>query len=359
MIAKILVLTDLHKRYKDSQSVKGQIAVQNKIQQDIIDFNIRNNITHNIIAGDWYDRGFHGLGQAYGAIEMDRRLSESVNGNVFLCIGNHFYLERDENPEMYIIQPNDTWKPQTPIPLPDKPIFQAVPKLNIGPVQISMFHFNKINKNYTAYRDPDCQFHIGIYHDDAVVPGWVREQEGFVGSSSQNYLDGIYANIDLAIHGHIHTKIGSTSLTVNGNHKVPMFIPGSLGIVSNKEQHKHVEVQLPVIVIEDDYSVKIKLAPFSTHIDELKFYTPKRKDKSILTTDANAKGEVHLMSNNASLQSLPVYLTKKGYELKHLNLVNSAIADTLSLSSAIGILAEVNQINEQSECTTTDSGTSE
>jgi metallophosphoesterase superfamily enzyme len=108
MLARVLFISDLHKRYKDSTSIKGQLEVQQKIQEDIINFNKSYGVTHNIILGDWYDRGFHGLGQAFGAIEMDRRISESVNGNVYLCVGNHFYLERDENPEMYIMK-NTTW----------------------------------------------------------------------------------------------------------------------------------------------------------------------------------------------------------------------------------------------------------
>lgn len=350
LLARILFITDLHKRYKDSQSIKGQTTVQNMIQEDIIRFNKEHNVTHNIIGGDWYDRGFHGLGQAYGQIEMDRKLSQSVNGNVYLCVGNHFYLERDENPEMYIIQPNDFIKPQMEIPMPDEPIFKVVQQLNIGPVQIDFFHFNKINKSYIAYRRPDTTYHIGVYHDDSVIPGWVREQEGYTGSSSVTYLNQIYDNIDLALHGHIHTKVGSASLAIANGRKVPMFIPGSLGITQNKEQFKHLDVQLPVITIEDDYSVKVQLANFSTHMDELKFYAPKKKKDSILLTNKSIDGSVQVMTNNASLQSLPIYLTNKGYEPRHIKLVDAAVAGTLNLPSAISILAEIGDLNGQPEC---------
>lgn len=340
MIAKILIVTDLHKRWKDSTSIKNQLSVQQKIQEDIIAFCKEQGITHVIIAGDWYDRGFHGLAQAYGAIEMDRRLSMMVNGNVYLCIGNHFYLERDENPEMYIIQPNSILKPQYEIPLPDEPIFKVVPQLMLGDVQIDFFHYSKVNKQYVAYREPNTRFHIGIYHDDKCVPGWVREQEGFTGTTSQSYLNEIYANIDFAVHGHIHTRIGMTNVQIIGDKKVPLCIPGSLGITQNKDSQKHPYVQLPVIEIADDSTVSVKLAKFSTHIDELKFYAAKKKSKQRENISELLGGSSALSLSSASMQSLPSYLLSKGYTQTHLNLVDAAVAETLSVYSAVQILAE-------------------
>lgn len=354
MKARILCISDLHKRYKDSTSIKGQLEVQQLIQEDLIAFNKANNVTHNIVLGDWYDRGFHGLGQAYGSMEMDRRLSESVNGNMYLCVGNHFYLERDENPEMYIIQPNQFIKPQMSIPLPEKPIFNVVQSLNIGTVQIDFFHFNKLNKDYVAFRDQSVTFHIGIYHDDAVIPGWIREQEGLTGSANQSYMNRIYDNVDLAIHGHIHTKIGMCSIQLATNKKVPLCVPGSLGITQNKECFKHSEVQLPMIEIDDDDTVHIKMVKFSTHLDKLRFYNQKKKKK-----DSNLQQE--LLAGNAgismvghAIQSLPVYMNSKGYKQKHLNLINAAVTDTLSVATAVMILAEADQIEQHDECSTND-----
>lgn len=351
VIARILCISDMHKRYKDSTSIKGQLAVQQLIQEDIIKFNQDYRITHNIILGDWYDRGFHGLGQAYGAIEMDRRLSASVNGNVYLCIGNHLYLERDENPELYIIQPNNYIKPQVEIPVPEKPIFNMVPSLQFGPVQIDFFHYNKLNKDYVAYRKPETTYHIGIYHDEATVPGWVREQEGFTGASTQSYMNKIYNNIDLAIHGHIHTKIGACTVQLESGRKVPMFIPGAMCATQNKENYKHKDVVLPIIEIDDDYSVHIKQATFSTHVDMLRFYSNKKRKQSPLLSENNvASGQIQLSTSKAELQSLPVYLTKKGYEPRCLNLVNAALSDTLNVATAVRILAEVDETHDRAEC---------
>ena len=347
MLARILFVTDFHKRYKDSTSIKGLLPVQQRIQEEIIKFCVDNGVTHVIQTGDWYDRGFHGLGQAYGAIEMDRRLSAAVNGNVFICIGNHFYLERDENPEMYIIQPNAFIKPQTAIPVPEKPIFNMVQQLRIGTVQIDFFHYNKLNKDYIAYREPDTTFHIGVYHDDTVVPGWVREQEGFTGASTQSYMNQIYNNIDLAVHGHIHTKIGVTNIQLSDGRKVPMFIPGAISITQNKESFKHTDVQLPIIDIDDDSTVHVKQATFQTHLADLRFYAPKKKKEHPLVSEGLVDGkQLSLVATDAELQSLPIYLTKKGYTRRHLNIVNAALSDTLNLATAVRILAEVDEIHE-------------
>lgn len=360
VLARILFLTDFHKRYKDSTSIKGILPVQQKIQEEIISFIKANDVTHCISTGDWYDSGFHGLGPAYGSMEMDRRLSAAVNGNMYLCIGNHFYLERDENPEMYIIQPNAFIKPLTPIAVPDKPIFNMIQTLQIGQVQIDFFHYNKLNKNYVAYRNPNTTFHIGVYHDDTVVPGWVREQEGYTGASTQSYMDTVYNNIDLAIHGHIHTKIGMTSIQLSSGRKVPMFIPGALSITQNKECFKHQDVQLPLIDIDDDSTVHVKQATFSTHLAELKFYAPKKKKEHPLVTEGLiGKGQLEMNPTDAELRSLPVYLTKRGYVNRHLNLVNAALSDTLNLATAVRILAEVDEIHERTGDSEITSGSSE
>ena len=136
MIAKLLFVPDMHKRYTDSDSVKGTLKLIQKQQEELISAIQDNNITHVILGGDWYDRGFHGLGQAFGQMEMDRRLSAAVNGNCYLCVGNHLYFESDENPEMYAIQPNDVIQTALDIPLPETPIFKCVRQLMLGTVQI-------------------------------------------------------------------------------------------------------------------------------------------------------------------------------------------------------------------------------
>ena len=79
----------------------------------------------------------------------------------------------------------------------------------------------------------------------------------------------------------------------------------------------------------------------------LRFYDNKKKkkrtniDEGFISSD-----QLGSVKTNAELQSLPVFLTKKGYANRHLNLVNAAVGDMLSLATAIRILAEVDEIHE-------------
>lgn len=334
MKARILFVTDMHKKYTDMKSIRGSIPVQHEIQMDIIEYVKKAHVTHIVITGDWYDKGFHGLGPAYSAMEEDRLLSESVNGNVYICLGNHFYLERDENPEMYVIQPCEFMKPRNLLQLADKPIFNCVPQLRIGSVLISFFHYSKTNKNYIQLRPDDVTFHIGVYHDDRCVPGWVREREGFGGTSTNMELSAMYNNVDLAIHGHIHSKIGLTAVQLPDGRKVPLWIPGALGMTQNKESIKHTSVELPIVDIEDDNSVSIAKAEFSTHIDKLQFY--KVSTKATKPTDITEVQKTSLPVFAAP--SLPQYLNQFGFDDKQLALIEEASHSSLDFLSALRVL---------------------
>lgn len=340
MLAKILGIPDLHKRYSDGSSIKGQLNTQINVQQDIIDCVSELGITHIFQFGDWYDRGFHGLCMAYGAMEMDRRISAAVNGNVYITVGNHFYLERDENPEMYIIQPNDLIRPSYNIPLPRTPIFRMQHDLRIGDVQIDFFHYSKTNKEYYAPIAEGVKYHIGVYHDEMCVPGWVREQEGFRHvQTNQTYFNNIYSNIDLALHGHIHSAIGTCDITLQSGRRVPMFIPGSLGIVQNKPQFKHSAVDCPVITIDDDSTVNIETVSISTHMGKLSFYETKHKEKAVEeTTERITKGTVSMLENKVEATSLPSYLLGKGFSNIQLKLVDLAMKEELDFVSAVSAI---------------------
>lgn len=334
MIARILFITDMHKRWADTKTIRNLVPVQHKVQMDIVNYNKQVGVTHNIIAGDWYDRGFHGLGPAYAAMEEDRMLSNSVNGNAYLCIGNHFFLERDENPEMYIIQPCEYVKPRNLQQLAEKPIFQVVPKLKIGTVQISFFHFSKTNKSYVAPRDPDTTFHIGVYHDDVCVPGWIREREGFGRGSTSVDMMRIYENIDLAIHGHIHSDVGLTSVELPNGKKVPLWVPGSLGICQNKEMIKHTTVDLPLIDINENGTVDIHKATFNTYIGELQFVSTVKKSmepKSLSDLGTGVKPTV-------STPSMLTYLESRGFSDSQMRMVEEARSGRLNLTSAVTIV---------------------
>lgn len=329
MSSKILFISDLHKRDVDFGSIKGHVNAVTQVQLDIIDYVKENNVDTVVIGGDWYDKGYRHIGPTLSDNELDRKLSKSVNGNVYLTLGNHYFLERDNNPESYIIQPCKNHPLLHTVITPDTPIFKCEDYLRVGDVQISFFHFNKLNKSYMRNTEEGVKYHIGVYHDDTVVPTNIRQSAGYFGTTTSSYLDMIYSNVDLAIINHIHVACGAKTLTLSNGRNVQMIIPGSLGITQNKDIMKHKSVKLPLLEITDEGNIRISLVEFLTHIDKLKFYAKKEKSNNIpnLLEGLSSLNE----GSNIKARTLKDYLTKKGYDSKHLNLINKASSglDTL------------------------------
>lgn len=334
MAFKILVVSDLHKRDIDFSTIKGYTKAIDAVQDDIINLVKQEGITHIIQLGDWYDKGYRNVGRVKNDDNYDRKISEIVNGNVFITLGNHIYIERDQNPEMYMIQPNKRFMPFQPI-YAEKPIFQAVDSIRFGCIQISFFHFDKENKYYYRQLDPTIRFHIGIYHDDSVVPSDVCRLAGFNHTTSQNYLNQIYANVDLAIVGHIHTKVGMTTLTLSNGKSVPVCIPGALCIVENKDAAKHKDVDLPIITIDDNEKVHLSFHKMSTHMEFLKFYTQNKESKAV----AGLPEQTNIPAINVpQTGSLRDYLAHKGYGNNYLSILEHAANGTLDVYTTIQLL---------------------
>lgn len=345
MQARILFLTDLHKRDTDFTTIQGYTQAIDAVQDDILAFVARNNVTHIVIGGDWYDKGYRNINRTFNDISYDKAISDCVNGNVFLCRGNHLFLERDSNPEMYIIQPCAAMPLLHNIRVQEKPIFQCPDTIQIGPIQISLFHFDKVNKMYHAPRNPATTFHIGVYHDNTMLPSSVRSTNGDHGLTSSDTLNSTFDNIDLAICNHIHTAIGQIAIPLL-DRKVPMFIPGSLCITKNQASEIHSEVHLPVVTLNDDNSVKVSLATFSVHMELLKLY--KKKETEALdetraaSTSAVANKHMAEVLGTSSSMSLKEALIKRGYTADHIAMIDEAASGELSSSTALYYAGRIN-----------------
>ena len=336
MKAKILFVSDLHKRDVDFSTIKGYTQAVDKIQEDILEFIRAQEITHLISLGDWYDKGYRNIGRTKNDDNYDREIAASVNGNAYINLGNHMYIERDQNPELYMIQPNQKFKPLHPIHAKE-PIFKAVDELIIGTVQISFFHFDKMNKMYINKRKPGITYHIGVYHDESVVPSNVRQAAGFGGHTSSQYLDAVLRDIDLAIVGHIHTKIGVEKVMLYDGRSVPMIIPGAMAIVQNRDILKYKSVNLPVVTISDDNTVSCKLFPFSTHMEMLKFYNTKREvTPSEGLPVSRQQADVKLVMETSV--TLREYMIRRGYSDNYISVLDNANAGTLDLLTTIKLL---------------------
>lgn len=333
MAYRLFFPTDLHKRDTDFTSITGYTQATDMVQYDMIKFIQDQSITHMIQTGDWYDKGYRNINRTHSDRNLDEHFKRVLDGHFYMCIGNHFFLERDNNPEMYLIQPHPMHVPAKRISA-FEPVIRTPNKIRVGPVQISLFHFDKENKLYIAQRDPDATYHIGVYHDDAVVPSSVRQKAGFFGETSSVYMAQILENIDLAIVGHIHTPIGVEQIMVN-NRRVPMIIPGSLAITKNSAYELHTEVKLPVVNISDEGEVSCQLYRFSLHADMLKFYD-KREAKSA----KNNEGIPIAHIDPPKATNLREFLAAKGHNERRLSLVqrvNEATVDPLSGLNILGV----------------------
>lgn len=334
MLAKILFDTDLHKKDTDPESIVGYTAITDLIQVDRIRYIQEHGITHYIHGGDLYDRGFFDTGRSLNDRNLDEMLSTVVNGNAYLCVGNHMFIERDANPELYLIQPNDTYRPLKPF-ISFQPVFKVVDKLKLGTVQISFMHYNK-EEYYVPLRDPDTTFHIAVFHTDKVLPQSFRTEAGYFGESNSTYINNVLAGVDIAFIAHVHVPLGVRSY---GN--TTMFIPGSAMITKNDEREKHRSVSLPVITINDDCTVTTEMATFSTHIEKLKFHETKRRKKSKTTLTELPKDNFFNPERDVTeALTLESYLTAKGYKQKYINILDAAMKGVPDLYTLINLLAE-------------------
>lgn len=346
MQEKILFLTDLHKRDVDFTSIKGYVQAVTQVQLDILDFIRNNGITRVVVGGDWYDKGYRHTGPTLADNELDRRLSQSVNGEVYITLGNHYYLERDNNPESYIIQPCEKHPLLHSVIMPETPIFKCVDDLVVNNTQISFFHFDKHFKEYVNRRKDGVKYHVGVYHDDCVVPSNIREAAGYYGTTSSGYLERVYSNIDLAMINHIHVSIGVQGLNLPSGKKIPLVIPGSLGITQNKESEKHKSVQLPVLtVFDDDTLPKCELYTFYTHIDKLKFYKKAEKSEVVKEILSNVETRKNALESVPKARTLDQYLLSVGLNPRHVELVDKASSGGLDVLAVHNILYKETQIN--------------
>lgn len=340
MLNKILIYTDRHKRWNDFETITNYLEMTSLISKDILRFVKENNITHAISTGDLYDKGYREVGPMYKDCLDDIILSNALNGNHYLCLGNHLFLDRDSNPELYLIQPDDVYKPKKKTNI-DTQILKRKDYIVIGNVQISMFHFSQSNKNYIRKREPGVKYHIGVYHDDSVIPVSARQKFGLTANTSNEYLSAIYEDIDFAIVGHIHTKIGYTEV-LTMNKKIPVYIPGALTITQNKASEIHSDVQLPVITIDDEdpnFPLTIDLHTFSLHTDVLSFYKPKVKTIPAMDNLETKAVEESIVKSTKITSYLDAeeYLQMKGLDQRAISIFRLAAADNLTVDDTVSI----------------------
>lgn len=337
MQTPVFFAPDLHKRDIDFSSIRGFTKAVELVQQDLLDTLRRLDNAVFVQLGDWYDKGYRSTGRVFIDSYYDTQISQAAKGGAYICLGNHFFLERDSNPEMYIIQPSYLYQPKDKVPM-SHPIFKTAPCIVIGNVQISFFHFSKVDKNYVQPLQPGVKYHIGVYHDDCVLPSDIRTKAGYFGSTSNDYLNNIYSNVDVAICGHVHVALGTSVYTLNNGKQVPIIVPGALSITENKEIVKHTSVDCPVIWIDDETGTfELKYETISTHMELLKFYKiAEQKTAEQLEVMGTGGGELV----TPSAVSLKDYLQRKGYDQRSVDFIMNIQPGSLDMTALMHFIAE-------------------
>lgn len=336
---RVLYVSDRHKRYADFSTIRNYRTAMHKVDQDLLQFVKDQHITHIINGGDLFDCGYRNVASLYDDVNYEQKLADAVNGQYYMCIGNHFFHERDSNPEIYLTQPGGRYVPKQPLLSLKEPVIKTPDFVRIGCAQFSLHHFDKTNKRYLAVREPDVKFHVGIFHDESAVPQSVLSKYRMVSNVTSNYLQDIYADLDYAVVGHLHNPVGQVIVRTAGR-QVPLLIPGALTITDSAISSRHTEVELPVFEITDT-TWKLELHKFSVHADEMQFTKTSEVDVPVVATLPGESSSFYQgtpdFSKNIAIPYMGVegFLTEKGYDDKGLRLFQLAASGDLSLP-AIG-----------------------
>lgn len=341
--ARVLTVPDLHLRDVDFKTIGNYCKTVNRVFLDVIEFCIENNVTHVIQEGDLYDKGYRHIDRSQNDSNLCRKLADALGGNFFKMIGNHFFIERDNNPAMYLIQPHSVYKPTNPI-FQEKPVIQVPDVIMIEGVQFSLNHYSKDSKVYVTPRQPGVAYHIGLFHDDTVVPNSVRQKLGMPVTVSSEYLKMVYEGVDEAIVGHIHLPIGNSTLQIGGR-DMSLDISGSLCITKSNELHT--SISTPMYDVEDGKVTKYYI-DFSLHADKLKFYEKKASPipSNLVAPDNTGMTPKDIIKSNiGSYLGLTEYLRQEGCGADVMRVIEKASKNELSMKEALAIYLNRDKIN--------------
>ena len=265
---------DLHKRMKDITTIQGYCEACRKVQTDIIRAISKLGVTHFVSLGDWFDGGYGSdVAAALTHADIDRLMSERLNGNFYGLIGNHIRIRMDSNPELFLIQPHEVFTTRHPVSRKEQ-IIKTPDRLVLNGTEIIFMHWNADADGALDYRvpiDPEMKHHIALFHTEMVIPGSVLAglnmgHDVDDDTTISDALDGV----EVAIVGHIHNKIGTVNIRGRNNSTL-MIIPGSLTNVNAGERTRHHEVDMPVIDIDEDGSYTLQYYKQSLYTDQLRF----------------------------------------------------------------------------------------
>lgn len=273
---KIMIAGDLHKRMKDITTIRGYTDACKQVQLDLMQTIREKGITHFISLGDWFDGGYGSdVAAALVHTDIDREMSELLNGNFYGLIGNHIRIKMDSNPELFLIQPHPVYKSRHDVSRAEQ-IIKTPDRLVLNNVEFILNHWNPLADSARDYKKPldtNCKFHIGLYHTEQIIPAQLLAglNMGYNIESEQVIADAL-DGIDIAIVGHIHKVIGShiikNTSTAGGTN---LIVPGSLSNTDAGSRTRHDSIKIPIITACEDGTMKFEYHEQSLHLEMLTF----------------------------------------------------------------------------------------
>lgn len=289
-IKKVIVLTDTHLVLKNPSNRLKMVEEGTEIINSITEIIKKNNIDMVIHTGDLYDRGYQNVPQDLYIEQLKsmQNMSKAVNGEMYMCMGNHSYSYAENNPEFVITDiSNDEklkeiYKYKNTLKL-SIPIWKAVPKISVGTVNFHLIHFDP-QKRYNI-NDQNLN-NIGIFHDDFIT---FQSKEELYHHKYGKGIDVLNTDIfdcfNTAIIGHIHTPLNDFRL--NNIRMTEIIVPGSLVNRTTAERHEYVDI--PVISISENEDILDEDFNLPYKIDKYRFELPKFEESFDLDKVENNK----------------------------------------------------------------------
>lgn len=275
---RILFVTDLHMKDVEFKHTIRYVPDQESVLMRIIKGAEEGKYDVVVLLGDVFDNAYKDVSKALFHISLFERLKQAVNGYLFKVIGNH-YLNKNKAhvPTFHLLgtvksaridkEQLVTHVTNTDLVLNygnTNPVFIAPDRLHVNGNIINFFHYNKHNKDYyDSLEGVKYNKHIACYHD-SIMPSYVRKGITELSNGGRFTLPtahiventGLFKNVDYAMIGDIHTKVGEFKVTDSETGFVTVAdIPGSLGRTANHLAQLHNEVYLPLLDIHEDGTV--------------------------------------------------------------------------------------------------------
>jgi len=351
---KFLVGGDFHKRMQDISTIRGYVNAYIAVQMDIMN-ELRDGGYYGFLGlGDWFDKGYGSdVAAALAHTDIDRQMADIVNGNFYGLIGNHIKIRLDSNPELFLIQPHPKYVSRHES-LRKEQIIKTPNSLIFNGVQIHFMHWNPMAANamdYKAMIDKNCHYHIGLYHDECVIPSqYLSGLNMYEHVSDNSMISKCLESINLAIVGHIHKPLGSFVINKNDGTTTTMIVPGSLTNTDAGETSRHEYIDMPVIEIDDDGSVTLSYHRQSLHTELITFVRkeiPNDTREKLKSLRGNSKEKLYeeleqttFVGEAADFISLNTFMKRQNYTDGDKKMIKSIIANPTDIGKLVEMYNE-------------------